>query len=118
MKYEKPLTENIKDRANSLYYFLRDKCDYVTKEEIGEFLGVKNERSVRDIIALLATKKPIISNSGGKGYKLARTVEDLEEVEHTWKEIDSRIEQLEIRKKPLIKFYEKMCYKSVQTLDK
>ena len=57
-------------------------------------------------MSVLATKKPIISNSTGAGYKLARAVEDIDEVKHTWKEIDSRIEELNKRKKPLIEFCE------------
>ena len=107
MNYEKPLTNNIKEKANTLYLFLKGIGRYATKEEIGVCLGVKNERSVRDIISLLATKKPIISNSSGKGYKLAQTKEDLEEVEHTWAELSSRIEEIEKRIKPLIKFIDK-----------
>ena len=110
MKYEEPLTQNIKDKANKLFSFLRCKTDFVTKEEIGEYLGVKNERSIRDIISLLATKKPIISNSGGKGYKLAQTNEDLEQVERTWAELSSRIEELEKRIKPLIEFRHKIKF--------
>ena len=107
MKYGKPTLSNSQEKANELFLYLKSIGDYATKEEIGVYLGVKNERSVRDIISLLATKKPILSNSGGKGYKLAQTIDDLEEIEHTWAEIDSRIEQLQERKKPLIKFYEK-----------
>lgn len=106
MKCKKPLTDKIKERANALYKFLLTKQDFVTKYEIGAYLGVKNERTVRDIISVLATKKPIISNSTGAGYKLARSVEDIEEAKHTWKELDSRIEELNKRKKPLIEFCE------------
>ena len=108
MKCEKPQLSNSQEKANELYLYLKQRFDYVSKEEIGAYLGVKNERSVRDIISLLATKKPILSNSGGKGYKLAQTIDDLEELKHTWAELDSRIEQLEERKKPLLKFYEKI----------
>lgn len=105
--YGKPITDNMKDKANKLYFFLKEQGRYLTKEEIGVFLGIKNERSVRDVISLLATRKPIISNSGGKGYKLAQSKEDLEEVEHTWAELSSRMEELEKRIKPLINFREK-----------
>lgn len=107
MTCKKPLTDKIKERANSLYSFLLTKKDFVTKGEIGAYLGLKNERTVRDVISVLATKKPIISNSAGAGYKLARFAEDVEEVKHTWKELDSRIEELNKRKKPLIEFCEK-----------
>ena len=108
MTPSKPLTDNIKEKANALYLYLKQVGRYATKEEIGQFLGVNNERSVRDIIALLATKKPIISHSGNKGYKLAQTAEDLEGVERTWAELSSRMEELERRTAPLIAFREKM----------
>jgi hypothetical protein len=113
MKCEKPLTDNMKEKANKLYMYLKNIGGYATKEEIGEYLGVKNERSVRDIISLLATKKPIISNSCGKGYKLAQSEEDLEEVEHTWAELSSRMEELEKRMFPLIVFREKYKFKNI-----
>ena len=110
-KIEKPITDNMKDKANKLFIFLKNIGRYATKEEIGEHLGVKDERVVRDIISLLATKKCIISTSSSKGYKLAQTIEDLDEVCHAWSEMDSRIAQLEARRKPMIEFYEKMKYK-------
>lgn len=113
MKCEKPLTDNMKEKANKLYMYLKNIGGYATKEEIGEYLGVKNERSVRDIISLLATKKPIISNSCGKGYKLAQSEEDLVEVEHTWAELSSRMEELEKRMFPLIAFREKYKFKNI-----
>lgn len=108
MKIEKPITENIKQKANALFDYLMTQSDYVTKEQIGEYLGIKNERQVRDVIALLATKKPIISHSGAKGYKLAKTKEDLQEVERCWAELSSRREELEKRIEPLIKFRDKV----------
>jgi hypothetical protein len=106
----KPITSGMKEKANKLFFFLKDIGRYATKEEIGEYLGVKNERIVRDIIALLATKKPIISCSSGKGYKLAYTEDDLEEVEHTWAELSSRVEELQKRMKPLIEFHNRVKY--------
>ena len=107
MEYTKPPTDNMKCKANKLFKYLKDIGRYATKEEIGDFLGISNERSVRDVISLLATKKPIISHSGGKGYKLAQTADDLEEVERTWAELSSRAEELERRMQPLIAFREK-----------
>lgn len=107
MKPSKPVTPNMKDKVNRLYTFMKGKNDFVTKEEIGEFLGIANERSVRDVIAVLSTKKPIISTSDNKGYKLARTTKDIDLVRQAWMEIDSRQSELEKRKKPLIEFYDK-----------
>jgi hypothetical protein len=108
VKIEKPLTDNIKSKANALYEYLKKENRYVTKEEIGAVLGIKNERSVRDVISLLATRKPILSKSNSKGYKLAQSLEDLEDCKNVWLELDSRIEELEKRREPIIKFYEKV----------
>lgn len=54
---------------------------------------------------------PLIATSDQKGYKIAKSKRDLEEVEHQWKELDSRIENLKERVTPLIKFYEQYKYK-------
>lgn len=105
----KPKLTRVQERANRLYEYLKTQDDYVTKEQIGIVLGVKDERSVREIISLLATKKPILSNSGNKGYKLAKSKQDLEDLKHSWMELDSRIEELQKRREPLIKFYEREC---------
>lgn len=107
MKPSKPITQNMKQKVNLLYEYMKGRMDFVTKEEIGDFLGIKNERSVRDVIAVLSTKKPIIAVSDNKGYKLARTTKDLDLVKQAWLEIDSRQEELEKRKQPLIDFFEK-----------
>lgn len=115
MKPSKPITPNMKQKVNRLYTFMKGKTDFVTKEEIGEFLGITNERSVRDVIAVLSTKKPIIAVSDNKGYKLARTTKDIELVRQAWMEIDSRQEELEKRKQPLIEFYEKAQAKECTT---
>lgn len=107
MKPEKPITQNIKKKANEVWAYLKEQYPrYCTKEEIGKVIGCKNERSVRDVIALLSTKVPIIANSSTKGYKLARTEADVEEVRHTWAETSSRIEEMKKREKTLIKFLE------------
>lgn len=103
----KPLTDNIKQKANAIYKHLYNIYpNYATKEELAKVIGATNERTVRDVINTLRKVKPIISVSSGKGYKLARTTADIEEVRHCWQEIDSRQEELELTKQPLIKFYE------------
>lgn len=109
-KCEKPITDNMKEKANKLFLYLKSIGRYATKEEIGEHLGIKDERVIRDVISLLATKKPIISHSGFRGYMLAQTEEDLEEVERTWSELSSRCESLQERMQPLIKFRDKVKY--------
>lgn len=105
MKPSKPITPKMREKANALYRIMQDN-KWHTKEELAERMGIKNERSMRDVIATLSTKKPIISTSDNRGYKLAMTKGDIELVKQTWMEIDSRQEELEKRKKPLIDFYE------------
>lgn len=108
MNIEKPLTRLMKERANAAYHYLQLRYpQWATKEEIGEAIGVTHERNVRDVLNTLRKKVPVLSNSATKGYRLALRLSDLEEVEHTWKEIDSRIQELEEVKEPLIRFYEK-----------
>lgn len=109
MKIEKPMTENQKENGNKLYRFMM-ASNYVTKEQMFAHLGwdKSKDRQLRDLISLIAKKVPVISTSDKKGYKIAKTVYDIEEVIHSWKEIDSRIAELEERKKPLIEFYEKI----------
>ena len=106
----KPNLDKIKERANLLYIHLKDGI-LRTKPELCNILGweynTSNDRRIREIISMLAKKVPIISTSDNKGYRMAKNICDLEEVEHQWKELDSRIQELEERKKPLIDFYEK-----------
>ena len=108
MNIEKPMTENQKLYGNMLYKFLMAN-DTVTKEQMLEHLGwdSKKDRQLRDLLSMIGKKRPLISTSDSKGYKIAKTLKDLEEVKHQWKELDSRIEQLKERRKPLIDFYEK-----------
>ena len=108
MKPAKPITTNIKIKANALFaYMVKQYPRYCTKEELAKVIGCSNERTVRDVIAALSTVKPIIANSTTNGYKVALTTADVEEVRHTWAELSSRSEELEKRMKPLIGFIEK-----------
>ena len=83
--------------------------DVVTKDQMLAHLGwdKKKDRQLRDLLSLIGQRVPLIAVSSDNGYKIAKTKEDLDEVIHSWKELDSRIEVLEARKQPLIKFYEK-----------
>ena len=108
MQIEKPLTENQRYYCNTLYKYLMAH-DIVTKEEMLDHLGwdSKKDRQLRDTLSIIGKKFPLIATSDQKGYKLAKTKNDIEDVIHQWKETDSRIEQLEARREPLIRFYEK-----------
>ena len=115
MKPSKPITPKMAEKANALYVIMMDG-KWHTKEELGTLLGIKNERSVRDVISTLSKRKPIISTSDGKGYKLAIYVKDMEEVRHARAEIDSRIAELTERRQCLDEFYEqaKAMKRSIQ----
>lgn len=108
MNIEKPMTENQKYFGNMLYKFLMHN-DVVSKEQMLEYLGwdSKKDRQLRELLSLIGKKRPLIATSDCKGYKIAKTQQDISEVVHQWKELDSRIEQLKERRKPLIEFYEK-----------
>lgn len=107
------LSEETKRRANEVYRYLRTEARPVTKEELCSFLGWEynssSERRVRDLISIIAKRKPIIATSDQRGYKVP-TIDDLEAVEHQWRELDSRISELAARREPLIKFAEKIKF--------
>ena len=111
IKCEKPMTENEKINGNKLYKYMIVN-DVLTKDQMLAFLGwdSKKDRQLRSLINLIANKVPVISTSDSKGYKIAKTKEDLEQVEHQWREFDTRISEMEARKKPLIQFYDKFKY--------
>ena len=108
MSKKPELSSAIKARANELFLMLKSRT--YTKQELQEhFFGKTNsntERQIRDLISTLAKKVPVIATSDSKGYSIPRTAQDLEKVKHQWKEIDSRIAELDKRRKPLIDFYE------------
>lgn len=111
MKYEKPVTENIKARANEIWKFLYSNRRFCTKEELMKASSCTNERSVRDIINLLRNMGYcIVSVSDRKGYYLALTNADLELVKHAWAETDKRISELESMKNCFVNF----CDRKVQ----
>ena len=106
MNTKPELSPQIKARANELFLMLKQRT--YTKDELQiYFYGKKGyERQIRDLISTLAKRVPIIATSDSKGYYIATTAEDLEKVKHQWQELDSRITELDKRKKPLIDFYE------------
>ena len=108
MNKKPELPEMVKKRANELYLMLK-KRTYTNEELQLHFFGkvsTNNNRRARDLISTLAKRVPVIATSDSKGYYVASAAEDLEKVEHQWKELDSRIAELDKRRKPLIDFYE------------
>ena len=78
---------------------------YLDKHTIADFLGL-DERIVRDRVAKIAQRRPVIASSGKKGYKLAQGVEDVYLAKQTIAESKSRIREIKKRIRPLEKFVE------------
>ena len=94
-----------KKHIDAAYNFLLQRYpNAATKTEIGEAIGIKSERRIRYVLSYLAQTKPVIATSDHKGYMIAQKDKDYDKALHTWKELSSRIEELEKRIKPLIKF--------------
>jgi hypothetical protein len=107
--FTKPIVRNFEEKKKVVLEFLK-KNNFATKPQLCECIGLKynanNDRRIRDVVSSLSQEYPIVSHSHtNKGYRLATSLEDLEEVQHSWKWIDSMIEELEKRKQPLIKFH-------------
>lgn len=104
---KKPETSpKIRERCKELYGMLRSRSVF-TKEQIASHFNT-SERSAREMISEIAHYQPVIATSDKRGYRLAMTKEDYEDARHQWAELDSRIAELEARKKPLIRFCDKV----------
>lgn len=112
--FKKPTVDKMNERCKVVLEFLQQQS-FVTKPEIARLLNwtyPKHDRQIRDIIATISQKHPIISCSdNNNGYKLAKDIEDGELVKQSWAEIDSRIEELTKRKRPLVKFMDRFNLK-------
>lgn len=89
------------------FYDMLKTLKTFTKEEIAAHFNI-SERSARDMVSAVAKLQPIIATSDQRGYRLAGTLKDYNDAKHQWAELDSRIAELEARKKPLIRFCEKV----------
>lgn len=102
------LTRAMRDRLNDLYRLLKTR--YYTKQELMEVFET-GERQIRDMISTLSHKVPVISTSGtNMGYKVATCKEDLENARYSCAELESRVNEIEKRKKPLMDFIDKFSY--------
>ena len=88
---------------------------YTTKEEICEKTGL-NERTVRNLISKLKTKKVVIYSSQTKGWRLAKEInsmseiefeEELKQIEHSLNDCKSRTKQLNKQKRKYIAYLKK-----------
>lgn len=93
-------------KCNETFRMLKTGSTY-TKQELSKHFSV-SERTAREMISTIAKHQPIIATSDQRGYRLALTFNDYDEAKHQWAEIDSRIAELEARKKPLIRFCQKV----------
>ena len=106
MEYEKPLTENRRQKLNTVYAFLRDGKTH-TKAEIMECCGLGDERICRDLIAEIGQRFPIVSVSSNKGYQMlpsqipADAGELRELANHAIAELLSRQDEIGKRIEPL-----------------
>lgn len=79
IKNEKKLTKLQRDRLNKIYQ--RMNLGVATKQELMQLIGT-GEREVRDCISYIKKFYPVISLSGAKGYRIAKTIDDLEDAKH------------------------------------
>ncbi len=84
MAYEqlknKKLSELQRNRLNAIY--CRLLSGLATKDELMRIIGVKDEHVVRDCISIIKKRFPVISLSGEKGYRIAKSLENLEDAKH------------------------------------
>lgn len=107
------LSDAQKECANKLYTFMRLHPTYHTREDLCNVLGwdaKTKDRQIRELISALAKVKPIISTSDCRGYKLATTRADAEEVMHQKAEHIKRANETLARVSPLDNFLEYGIY--------
>lgn len=80
IRNQKKLTKLQRNRLNTIYRRLI--VGQATKDELKELIHTKNERTVRDCISYIKKFYPVISLSGDKGYRIAKSKEDLEDAKH------------------------------------
>lgn len=66
----------------------------VQKEEIAEIVGLSGEREARAYVSALKKRFPIISHNGYKGFRIAKTSDDVPDNERTFFEVLSRVEEM------------------------
>lgn len=101
----KPQTpKNMQTKCNEMYRMFRTEQVF-TKQQFSKHFNV-SERTAREMVSTVAKSHPIIATSDKRGYRLARRMSDYEDAQHQLAEINSRIKELQSRKKPLERFCE------------
>lgn len=118
MKSLKRIEQTKKAKEQYKHPIIDILLDHTTKQDIAQKLHC-SEREARNIIAECAMHYPIITNSGQKGYRRAKNIDDLtdnqllaeyNDVQLTINDLKSRIKCLKKRLKPLIA-WQKMAEK-------
>ena len=128
MKYEDVINKNLTDkqlRNIHKVYTLLVRNEYLKKKDIMNQLDM-SERTARLYVSAIKYVKPIISTSASnnKGFKLAKTEEDTNELQHSINDDLSRVREILNTTLAKFKFLEKhgveySVYKDVkQVLEK
>lgn len=120
-EFKKPeLTPSERNRANGLWTLFSSRRGNFKKDEMCSYFGwtyPKHDRQIRDVISIVAKKFPIIGLSGDEGYRMARFYSDEDDVRHQLADLQSRINELETRKKPLENFLRAVAAQQNQMQD-
>lgn len=106
MNVKEPKIRNKEELMDKLENYLNNTEDYVTKEQICNYLGLEynssNDRKIRRLVEYIVIERgvKVVATSNRKGYKLATTSE---EIEHQIAENNSRIHKLKLRNEALRK---------------
>lgn len=104
-------TKKAKEQYKHPIVDILNSNDPITKEEIGKQLNIESDRVIRDLIAQCSMHYPVIATSNKKGYRRAKSIEilddielenEIEEVSHQINELRSRVACLKKRMKPLV----------------
>jgi len=111
MKYEDVINKNLTDkqlRNMHKVYTLLVRNEYLKKKDIMDQLKM-SERTARLYVSAIKYVKPIISTSASnnKGFKLAKTEEDTNELQHSINDDLSRVREILNTTLAKFKFLEK-----------
>lgn len=91
-EYDEATRQRLKKAARLLKTGTPNKG--VQKEEIAETVGLSGEREARAYVSALKKRFPIISHNGYKGFRIAKTSDDIPDNERTFFEVLSRVEEM------------------------
>lgn len=101
------LTDKQRLNINKIYTALYNSNEPLLKSDICKVIGSKSERQARDYVSAIKKLKPIISYNKMKGFKLAKSEQDVPENERSLFEDLSRVNELLYNCLPRLKFESK-----------